>query len=99
MGGKPKKNRNNMAQKTEEELEQYRQKLIQKFKKDPKWELQQEFGRMLMRHIDSFTNGGGLVMGFKFNKRNVISFGMHYLIKRDEALKYTEQYYTQTYGK
>jgi hypothetical protein len=45
-----------MAQKTEEELEQYRQKLIQKFKKDPKWELQQEFGRMLMRHIDSFTN-------------------------------------------
>ena len=44
-----------MAQQTEEELEQYMQSLIQKFKKDPKWELRQEFGRMLMRHIDSFT--------------------------------------------
>jgi len=32
-------------------------------------------------------------------KNNNIPFGMHYLIKRDEALKYTEQYYTQTYGK
>jgi|688.fasta_scaffold478608_3 hypothetical protein len=45
-----------MAQQTEEEMEQYMQKLIEKFKQDPKWELQQEFGRMLMRHIDSFTN-------------------------------------------
>ncbi len=34
-----------------------------------------------------------------FYKNNNIPFGMHYLIKRDEALKYTEQYYTQTYGK
>jgi flagellar biogenesis protein FliO len=47
---------NNMAQQTEEEMEQYMQKLIEKFKQDPKWELQQDFGRMLMRHIDSFTN-------------------------------------------
>lgn len=36
-------------------IEDYCQKLIAEFKKDPKWELQQEFGRMLMRHIDSFT--------------------------------------------
>ena len=34
-----------------------------------------------------------------FYKNNNIPFGMHYLIKRDEALKYTKQYYTQTYGK
>jgi hypothetical protein len=45
-----------MAQQTDEELEQYMKSLIQKFKKDPKWELRQEFGTMLMRHIDSFTN-------------------------------------------
>ena len=40
---------------TPEQIEGYCQKLIEKFKQDPKWELQQEFGRMLMRHIDSFT--------------------------------------------
>jgi hypothetical protein len=40
---------------TPEQIEGYCQKLIAKFKQDPKWELQQEFGRMLMRHIDSFT--------------------------------------------
>ena len=40
---------------TPEQIEEYYQKLITKFKQDPKWELQQEFGRMLMRHIDSFT--------------------------------------------
>lgn len=39
----------------DEQFERYCQKLISKFKQDPKWELQQEFGRMLMRHIDSFT--------------------------------------------
>jgi len=47
---------NNMAQQIAVEMEQYMQKLIEKFKQDPKWELQQEFGRMLMRNIDSFTN-------------------------------------------
>ena len=30
-------------------------RLMAKFKEDPLWEEQQEFGRMLMRHIDSFT--------------------------------------------
>ena len=41
---------------TPEQIEGYCQKLIAEFKKDPKWELQQEFGRMLMRNIDSFTD-------------------------------------------
>jgi hypothetical protein len=40
---------------TPEQIEEYYQKLIDKFKQDPKWELRQEFGGMLMRHIDSFT--------------------------------------------
>jgi HKD family nuclease len=40
---------------THEQINEYCQKLIAKFKQDQKWELQQEFGRMLMRHIDSFT--------------------------------------------
>ena len=35
--------------------EEYYQKLIAKFKQDPNWELQQELGTMLLRHIDSFT--------------------------------------------
>ena len=34
-----------------------------------------------------------------FYKNNNIPFGMRYLIKRDEALKYTKQYYNETYGK
>jgi len=41
---------------TPEQMEDYYQKLITKFKKDPQYELQQEFGRMLLRHIDSFTD-------------------------------------------
>jgi len=40
---------------TPEQIEEYCQKLIAKLKQEPNWELQQEFGRMLMRHIDSFT--------------------------------------------
>lgn len=40
---------------TSKQIEDYCQKLISKLKKDPKWELQQEFGKMLMRHINSFT--------------------------------------------
>ena len=40
---------------TPEEIEAYSQKLIAKLKQDPKWELKQEFGKMLMRHINSFT--------------------------------------------
>jgi len=40
---------------TPEQIEAYCQELIAKFKQDPKWELQEEFGRMLMRHMDSFT--------------------------------------------
>lgn len=41
---------------TPEQIEDYSQKLIAKLKQDPKWELQQEFGRMLMRHIDTFSD-------------------------------------------
>lgn len=40
---------------TQQEIDAYCEKLIGKLKQDPQWELQQEFGRMLMRHIDSFT--------------------------------------------
>ena len=43
-----------MAQQNEE-MDSYLEKLIAKLKQDPKWELQQEFGRMLLRHIDSLT--------------------------------------------
>jgi len=39
-----------------EEIENYCQKLMSKLKQaTPDWELRQEFGQMLMRHIDSFT--------------------------------------------
>jgi len=40
---------------TKEEIEAYWQKLISVLKKDPQWKLQQEFGQLLLRHIDSFT--------------------------------------------
>jgi uncharacterized membrane-anchored protein YjiN (DUF445 family) len=40
---------------TPEQIENYYQNLISKFKQDPKWELQQEFGRMLMLHIDDLS--------------------------------------------
>lgn len=40
---------------TPEELAEYYATLINKFKQEPDWELQQEFGRMLLRHIDSYT--------------------------------------------
>ena len=40
---------------TPEQIEGYCQKLIAEFKKNPNWELRQEFGTMLMRHINSFT--------------------------------------------
>ena len=48
-------NRENEITPTPEQIEEYCQKLIEKFKQDPKWELRQEFGSMLMRHINSFT--------------------------------------------
>jgi len=40
---------------TQEEIEAYHTKLINKFKQDPRFELKQEFGKMLMRHIDSYN--------------------------------------------
>lgn len=40
---------------TQEEIEDYCENLLNKFKKDPQYDLKQEFGTMLMRHIDSFT--------------------------------------------
>lgn len=44
-----------MSRPTESEIRAYLDKLVNTFKQDPNWELQQEFGQMLMRHIDSFT--------------------------------------------
>jgi len=40
---------------SKQKFEAYCEKLLNKFKKDPQFELKQEFGQMLMRHIDSFT--------------------------------------------
>jgi hypothetical protein len=37
------------------EQEAAAERLLNKFKQDPQFELKQEFGMMLMRHIDSFT--------------------------------------------
>jgi hypothetical protein len=45
----------NQKEPTIEEIEAYNQKLIAKFKQDTNYELRQEFGRMLFKHIDSFT--------------------------------------------
>jgi hypothetical protein len=39
----------------EKRIEDYCENLLNKFKKDPQYDLKQEFGMMLMRHIDSFT--------------------------------------------
>lgn len=40
---------------TEEQYEIEAQKLLTKLQQDPKFELMTELGRMLMRHIDSYT--------------------------------------------
>ena len=40
---------------TPEQIEEYCQKLVTKLKQNPNWELEQEFGRLLMKHIDTFT--------------------------------------------
>jgi hypothetical protein len=40
---------------TEREIKNYYDKLLNKLKQDPLFDLRQEFGQMLMRHIDSFT--------------------------------------------
>ena len=36
-------------------IENYYQKLIDKFKQDENYELKLEFGKLLMKHINSFT--------------------------------------------
>lgn len=38
------------------EYDEYLQKLLNKLKQDPQFELRQEFGRMLMRHINTFSD-------------------------------------------
>jgi hypothetical protein len=38
-----------------EEYEAYLEKLLNKFKQDPQYELKQELGQLLMIHIDSLT--------------------------------------------
>ena len=40
---------------TEQEIKNYYDKLLNKLKQDSLFDLKQEFGQMLMRHIDSFT--------------------------------------------
>lgn len=40
---------------TEQEKQNYYSKLLNKFKQDPQYELMQEYGKLLMKHIDSFT--------------------------------------------
>jgi hypothetical protein len=42
-------------EKTTKEQESYYEKLLDKFKQDPLFELRQEFGMMLFKHIDDFT--------------------------------------------
>jgi hypothetical protein len=42
----------NLSKMTKEES---LEKLLEKFKQDPQYDLKQEFGKLLMRHIDSFT--------------------------------------------
>ena len=40
---------------TPQEFEDYCQKLLTKFKQDPQYELKQELGTMLKRHINDFS--------------------------------------------
>ena len=40
---------------TVKQYEAYYEKLLNKFKQDPLFELRQEFGMMLFKHIDDFT--------------------------------------------
>ena len=44
-----------MKKHTDEEIEAYYQRLLSRFKQDPLFELRQEFGMMLFKHIDDFT--------------------------------------------
>jgi hypothetical protein len=41
--------------KTEAEIEAYCERLLNKFKQDPQYELKQEFGMLLMKHINDLT--------------------------------------------
>lgn len=41
--------------KTSEEVENFYQKILDKLKQDPLYELRQEFGMMLFKHINDFT--------------------------------------------
>ena len=44
-----------MAEPTEQEKEAYFEKLLNKFKQDPQYELKQELGKFLMRHINDLN--------------------------------------------
>ena len=41
---------------TKEEMDEYLESLLNKFKQDSLFEIKQEFGIMLMRNIDDFTS-------------------------------------------
>lgn len=45
----------NETEPTEEQLNSYFDKLLSKLKQDPQYELRQELGNMLMRHISTFS--------------------------------------------
>jgi hypothetical protein len=42
-------------EKSEAEINAYFDKLLNKFKQDPQYELKQELGKLLMKHINDFT--------------------------------------------
>lgn len=46
---------NKTVEATPEQVEAYSQKLLAKFKLDPYFDQKQEYGRLLMIHIDDFT--------------------------------------------
>lgn len=46
----------NESEPTKEQLDSYYNKLLSKLKKDPQFELRQELGNMLMRHISTFSD-------------------------------------------
>lgn len=39
----------------DEQMKAYTDKLLNKFKQDPQYELKQEFGKLLMIHVEDFT--------------------------------------------
>ena len=45
-----------MSEVTEEEMKEYMDRLLAKLKQDPQYEIRQELGKLLMKHIDDLTD-------------------------------------------